>query len=278
MNIFPIVMVSPRTICVLCSVVTLAGCGIEQATKTVKEATGDVKDASKNLKDGAESLSQGMDKLDPVALKKLLDDNQSLRNQLIDVTKRVEGGIQGTGAIQIENRNVIVNIARYTGSHRLNGWVDDMDNWFWKDRGLDDKDIVFPLDVGATVENGYHNNIGQPYAQFMGGFRAEVTNKVGEAFRQFLHTTAIVPGPEVEPVNLNTRFGGAGRHLINIEVTPVAADRNGRWSMRFDLLLQKNNGERELIEEVDFDSTNYANHPLGTALPAVHGLVNVKTQ
>lgn len=249
----------------------LTGCaGLNDATKNIKDATS-------NIQKGAEALAKGMDQLDPIALKKILNENSDLRMQLQTVSEKLAGGFQGQGIVEINTRDVRVRIARYTGNQRITAWVDTRENWFWQELRLNDKDQELNFSASHALSH-WHEAANSDSHTAVDNYIFMADKEAKEAFDTFLRIAPLIPGPEVQPVDLNSQFGKGGRHTINFEITPVAADRNGRWSTRIQIFLVKPQNQEEIVKEFDLDSDLLKNHPMGTPLPVTVALLEIRAQ
>jgi hypothetical protein len=251
------------------AVLCLTGCSLfDGLTKPIERA-------SQNVKDAAGSLAKGMADLDPIALKSLVQSNESLRKQLDSINSRISS-LQGSGAVEISNRDVRVKVSRYNGTVRLNGWVDARENWFWQDRGFFDQAAKLPANF--QLDAWFKNRPCANYECWMADLSKRVSEEADRGFSAFLSTSAIVPGPEAKSIDLNTRFGGSGNHTITVVATPYARDAAGRWAVVLQFILTAQSGKEEVIAEYEQSSDMYPSHRLGQPLPPVSMLVRVRTQ
>jgi hypothetical protein len=230
-----------------------------------------------SLESTAVLLNRGLDTLsrvDPLGIRGVLERNDSLRAQLTRLAARLNSDIPGAGLVEIRNRRVQLRITQYTGTHRLNGWVDTPENAFFQNRGLNDRDIILPFRMDSVVHAVYYGTTGDGRSLPM--IKAVAQSRADSLFRDFLKTAAIVPGPDLATPDLNTRFGTSGVHTVNLEITPVQADRNGRWQIVGQIVLMPPNGESEVFTEFEYSSDRYPTHALGTPLPVLTSVMKVR--
>ena len=279
-------------------ILSMSGCRLDM----------DLPDATKNIENAAKELNQGLTNLDPVALNKLLSENTLLRNQLKILGSQINGLTTGEGVIHLKGKKLQLRVIQYTGTHRLNGWVDNGENWNWKNRRFNDKDIRLVLDDLNIWKRTYnakdpnklytqHSNIrtmhsqakhdvsitgcfrvaDQPrYEEFALALASEYQSEVDRLFTEYLKTAALIPGPDTRTIDLHDQLLTLGDHTVSIEVTPIATDKNNRWSLRGQIITTNAQGKEDVLKEFDIDSDLYNNHQLNTPLPAVNALIRVE--
>ena len=254
------------------------------ASCPLTKASGDIKDATKNLEDGLKSVSDGMNNLDPLALKTLLSENKTLRDQIAAITKSLNAAAGG-GMIEVDNRAVRIRVESYTGAFVLSAWVDVPENAFWRD-------VTLTMNPGFTfgdrasrtalVGESRVRSARQP-PPFGGDGSASdnvswATLEVAETrFQRYLSAGTFVPGPQTEPIDLNTSFGGvSGVHKVYIQVTPTAVDSTGQWGIRFQTVLRPASGDEERVRLFEVTKSGHPNAPLNAAIPPIEQVLNVK--
>src|SRR5688572_16106983 len=107
--------------------VVVCGCGLG------------IQEAGQSIERSAAELSKGLQAVaaaDPTGLRKLVEENAALRGQLQALSARLNGTSLGTGVITLRNRVLQLQVAEYTGSFRLDAWVDAPINTIWQTKVL----------------------------------------------------------------------------------------------------------------------------------------------
>lgn len=263
--------------------VTMSGCGAKDAAKEissgVKEASESVEDAAANLSDAIEKLA----KIDPIALNRLLDENQGLRTQLEDATSQLGSTIAPSGRVDLAERNVRIFIDDHRGTFYLNGWVDDRARaQFWSDISLADSNLNLNFFDAKDVERWRLLAMGDAsssafvdwWPHFVSRLEEHADEVAEGAFQQNASLTA-----DVDPVDLNPRFGASGLHTIFLEITPTKTDRYGIWSIEGRIVLERESSQEVvLLFAADSKNPDYATHSLGSPLPELRYMISVRAR
>jgi hypothetical protein len=234
----------------------------------VETAANSLEKGTQNLKDGMTALGA----LDPAGLKKLMDENKVLRDQIAEFNQKAMASIAGAGVVDIQKRRVLLNITNYTGSFRIVSYLDTKENILWNVR-VDDKKIPSLFeDMAAKIRASYMGACGaHDYNTWMTCIGKTAKDYADEKFNLFLENSVLIPGPRLKPIELNSRIGSDGVHTLFIEIIPIAYDIGKRWSITTQLFLVPANGaDAEDILQIDLDSDIpvYKDHVLGTPLPS----------
>jgi hypothetical protein len=257
-----------------------AGCGAEKSTK--------------NIERGLTELA----KLDPLALKKLLDENEDLRKKLTDINARLQGLPTGSGKVGLKNYIVRTEVTHYTGKFEVNGWINSRTNWFWLDQPFNELSVRLPLDyeriygdARAEIKNKLNKiwrklpsysaapaevvneSVGKSGAVFISAYQSAVEN----AFQKFLTNAVFTPLPLQQDAELNTKFIEMGKHVVSIEITPLAPNASGIWALQGRVALYTPDG-KELVGKThhfNVSSDKYGVSYTNKALPIINALVHV---
>lgn len=117
---------------------TLLRCSLNDAAKKIGDSA---VAASANLKEGAEAIGR----IDPVALNKLLADNESSRKLVADLERKLAIA-QNFGVVSVDSASEVwLEIADYSGGLRIDGWLDREENKFMDNIPLPATDIELPI-------------------------------------------------------------------------------------------------------------------------------------
>jgi len=110
------------------SATSLLGCG---ALEPLKEATANIDKATANLE-------KGMKGLDPLALKKLMDENEGLRSAVQRLNAQMGPYNNSKPVSVLQGQLVKIEVLHYVGAFKLDAWIDTPENWVWKNRRFAD--------------------------------------------------------------------------------------------------------------------------------------------
>lgn len=191
--------------------------------------------ATKNIQNGAESISKGMSdlsKLDPIALNKLLKENEELR-QTAELLRKKLQEVDGVASVHVgQGSEVIFEITGYKGRLRLSGWVDNERNKFIDNRVLLLIEKPFVLDRSWSYISGWYAPL--PY-QEKDVKMAEVAQA---SFDKYLADPFVPPSTDMRLHSVDRRFLSSGQHSILLQVTPEALDKNGQWELEYKMYVQ----------------------------------------
>ncbi len=218
-----------------------------------------------------------------MALKKLLDENDSLRNSLEEVQNKMRLLPPTQGVIPLRSRNIELRVVDYTGYHIINAWINDPKNFCWRNipLALRNRDLGFSLDsvfkAHAEAADGWERILfASPEFEIKRGAVVRIADQaVKEHFERYLKEKAALSAPEFVRAQLNAQLGTGPLHYIDFVPTPRVADSSGKWSIRVQLVLHLE-GKEETLKEFSYSSDLYPNHPLGKALPKTRMYVMVK--
>ncbi len=252
--------------------------GIKEAVKDVKESTdkvsSSVTDASKNFANGiteaAKSLESGSKVLDPIGLKKLIDENGDLRKSVEILQGRLAALPTGEGVIDLAGRPLQFTVAQYTGGFRVNAYVDSPENHFWVNKVLTRNPLN--LDIGKDARLKALNE------EFFGRHKEAIktiSDGYKKAIEELQKQPGFIPRAEESTVDLNSQLGSGSLHKLVVVVTPTEADANNKWSLRGKVIL-KSGGNIETLKEFDVGSDLTPGHKVGEPLSPVTLLLMVK--
>jgi hypothetical protein len=198
----------------------------------VEKATKNIENASKNLKDGMTDLGH----IDPIALNKLLKDNDELRatSQLLQDKIRA---VDGVGSVYVgPNSEVYLSITAYTGTLRVNGWVDDERNKFMDNIVLEGGEKPFVLNKKWSDISRYDNTTWQQKDDFLAG-------TAQQSFDAYMTSPFTLPSPDSSLYSVDRRFLASGEHSIKLQLIPEVLDRNGEWIIEYRLYVKTDQKE-----------------------------------
>ncbi len=253
----------------------LAGC---QLDGSIDKATTSLHDASTNIRQGLEG---GAEKIDPAGIKKLLAENETLRQNLLDLQVRTSSFTPNDGLIKLSNLRLILRVAEYTGDFVLNSWIDDKIKWIHHDRLLNAANaarIAAGTSLGVNMETAFRGycmgthtgcNPLTSAENVWGAQNYFYQNSVVPQFNALV--AAAVDAENKRSIDLQQQIP-PGRHWLTVEITPVAkAAGSNDWFIRWQLVQIFADHSEHVLKEADASSSlpGLANHPLGTPLKAL---------
>ncbi|QQS34802.1 MAG: hypothetical protein IPM56_11070 [Ignavibacteriales bacterium] len=290
-------IVLPRTILFFLLIIF---CSCTAKIDLNEEDTLVIRKSFEDLKAGMESIS----KVDPFALNKILDENNTLRQQLELYQKQLNsfGAIGGSVIINPQNR-VFFKIVGYSGSFRIDAWVNDSSNKFIKNGYLldTDKHLDLKFDLATKMievagidawreatgksmdgwlwdcRDGCQGHTQDKIFDAKSRFTSKVNNvrhsidneyetKVDAAFTQFLKSPFPLPSGSLSvPQAIDRRLqNSGGYHSIFVQLTPTELDRKQMWAIEFETYVLINNERSELIGFTRIDSSTDSSWVLNT--------------
>lgn len=221
-----------------------AGCNL---LKGLPESTQNIEDATKNIDKAADSLGQGLDKLDPLALKTVLNENNSLRAKLEVLGARLAAAPGGEGLQVLAERRVLIRVTPQLGEVRVVGWVDTEENEFTRQNvAVQQSDL--PITYNAA-RNGiaqvdwqreyvHIGSVSTPTGRFIAAkdtleAKAEVIDaryktRVEEKYDAFRNNPSLVHTNPIE-LDVHQRFNGrAGKHVIVVRIKRVSRSASAK--------------------------------------------------
>jgi hypothetical protein len=261
--------------------VLVSVCGLI-LTGCFEEETKDINNAAKHIENAASELSEGLNSIDPIGLKKLLDENSKLRETLSYTNKLLTNYANDSASIVLKGQQLKFEIVHYSGSFRIDLWIDDPKNWIWKNRRINDLTQTLSLQTGHELVSSSLKNI--PLNTKIKGFDgntliAMIDNYRGAVqveFKKFLKNAYPLPVPDQRFVDLNQNFITLGTHNLYISITPLTESGQGRWSFRGRLLAELPNGKELILKEFDVDDNKFKGHLLNKPLPDIVVYLAVK--
>ena len=175
--------------------------------------------------------------LDPIALNKLLKDNDQLRqtSQLLQDKLRE---VDGVGSVYVgPNSEVYLDITAYTGSLRVTGWVDDERNKFIENIVLEAGEKPFTLSKKwSDISSWYSTSPWQEKDTILAGIAQQ-------SFDAYMASPFTLPSPDSSNYSVDRRFLVSGEHSIKLQITPEALDRNGEWIIEYRLYVKTHEKE-----------------------------------
>lgn len=228
--------------------------GCPNPLNPVERATGHIEKASENLSKGLTDLST----IDPVALNKLLKENEQLR-QTADLLREKLQAADGIASIPVgPGSEALFEITGYTGQLRLSAWVDTDRNKF-----IDNKVLLLNEKPFVLHETYRHlvSLAGVPWQERDKMLAADAQASVQE----YLKYPFVLPSPEMRQHSIYRRFRASGDHSVMLQVTPEALDKSGHWAIEYNVVVKTGTGEGQVIAgRMDGDTSRYK---LGEPLP-----------
>lgn len=252
-----------------------AGCKIDGSINKAADA---VRDASTNIREG---LKEGGAALDPAGIKKLLDENEALRQDLVNLQVKTSSFGPSVGLINLSNERLLLRVSEYRGDFVVNSWVDDKTNWILHDRTYNSSNaarIANGTPLGVNMEAAFQAYCRDTHTSCDAIRSAE--NVWGA--QNYLYNNIVVPqfsslvAASVEAENKRSidlqHQISPGKHWLSIEVTPIAKGAGGNdWFIRWQLVQVFANGSEQILKEADSSSNLAAlvDHSLGKPLDPV---------
>lgn len=213
----------------------LVGCG-KNLTRTVEKAGDDLVTTSQNLQKVTANI-------DPMGLKKLLDENAQLRENLEEISRKYQAAM-GSGALVVSQQAVYWRVTDYSGALRLTTSINsggapivlsesELPNrsaslgfqayWFLFQKR--------PKELGAYWSHGIDGRL-QAYVDGL-----------------FAATTKALPVPVAAApaeIWLNPRFPGSGLHNVTVEVLPRTLN-SGKWHVVWELVSKDPDNKNEKV-------------------------------
>lgn len=264
-----------KMILIILPSILLSGC-FEDETK-------DIDNAAEHIQNAAENLSRGLNSLDPIGLKTLVKDNARLKLLLDDTNQLLSSFSNDSASIVLKGQKLRFEVVHYTGSFRIDSWIDKESNWFWKNRRISNLDQELRLQSGNEVMGSAKPPIpmnvklgitGNSIASIIDSYRTQVQ----VAFKEYLKQAYPLPAPDERVADLNQNLITLGMHKVYFRVTPLANNVTGRWSFRGRLSAQMPNGETLSLKEFDLDDSLYPTQQMKQPLPDIIALISVKNK
>lgn len=260
----------------LCFLLLLTGCSPDLSP--VELATKNIADATKNLQVGLTDLS----KLDPAGIRGLVENNDSLRQQLSSLNTQLSEVGLGTGVFELRDKRLYLEIASYRGSFRLNSWIDKPESWVISDRELPDQALSLAT-YGMTRDA--LNQATARHSDSLGGSISwtglheagqRACAEVAEGALKKLLDKSICGSAGPVSIALNEQFLSPGDHSIFVQVVPVSQDIS-TWSIVGRIVAVAPNGTRDIVKDFEWSSRQFSNHVFGAALPEKVARVRIAT-
>lgn len=268
-----------------------------------------VEKATKNITEAAANLEKGMSelgKIDPIGLKKLIEENDTLKKALTIVDQRLKAFGNSQGLTITEGRLVQIRIKKHTGSFLIDGYIDSPKNWIWKNHPIANEDITLPVDYEYVFNNmhtirelkikneefrkinpsidpnvltfdGRLNNYSMGYLatnihnSIYWVFKKEVDKKFGD----YLRGGGMLPVSDEHTIDLNSSFLRAGDHNIQLSINPTAGNSQGRWFIEGEIVsLTENKTVAEKIKTFTISDTQYPSH-IGKPILDINAFLSV---
>lgn len=266
------------------------GCKFNLDTSDITKFGDQLNEVADEFNRSLTKIENAADKVDPVAVKKLLKSNDELRKKLIEMTRKIDGYTEGTGKIVLKDRKLQIQILEYRGEFRINSWVDEPKNWHWNNVRFGDKNTKLSIDFKQIWSNLYeglrrkggHGTLSDDQAwermRYDGGLdevfrRYQAT--LEQRFDEYLKSTTIPNHDKF--ADLHSQLEKAGPHIIGIEVTPIANDNYGKWAIKGAIVSITPGRDVEKIKEFDLDSDLIPGHEMGKPLEVIKALITVVT-
>ncbi len=241
-----------------------AGCPIEIKAPSVDEL-------GKNLVKSATAIAN----VDPLDLKRLASENKELRDQLLKINANLPITL-GSGTLDLGKVAAKVRLKSYTGSHRISGWIDSRTGInIWSNKTIDDKKIKLEFKLYDALLEAYKNKPCTFFDCWFSYMSQQGEKRVVKVFEEFLEKSIVPPGTALDSPFLNPSLGKSGLHRLEFEITPLAVDDGGNWSVLLQTVAIGDTGTLEVISELQVDNKLYPSHKLGTPLPLVQMMVNI---
>ncbi len=254
--------------------------------RTVRVETPDISKA-------AAELRTGIEKMDPVGLRTMVEQNDRLKKTIDELKSRLSplGTVGGVVEVSPKSR-VCFEITNYTGSFRLDAWVNSPDNWFLhnkvlpgspldlgiqfdlaqaQERAVNDKHypnrpqhIWYALDRSSNIEPStiaIRQDLKESYRLIDRAY----SDRVNAAFKQFLDRPGALPSADLQGChNVDLRLKWSERdHSVFVGLTPEATDERGKWTFEYKTYLKRQDAGEERIGSGRIDSDTSKNWRIG---------------
>lgn len=235
-------MISYRTLAISFSALALLACKLDLG----------LGEASQNLVTASENLHRAAKDVDPLTLRKQLEENKQLREQLALISQKYQTSM-GAGALEVTQQAVYWRLVEYSGAVRVITRIGATSDLVLYDDVLPKREATLTLQMAGIAPVGVING---PLAE----------QRIRAAFKSYLEgrlAPPLVPAPP--QIWLNPRFPESGLHTISVEVTPIElADK--RWNLVWELISKNADGSGEkVLARYDMSSSN-----LGAELGRAH--------
>lgn len=266
----------------------LTFCGVPEAAKEAGQA---VERTGQSLERTGEKVRQAADlirQIDPIALNRLLQSDEELREQVKALSLQLENASEGRGGVVLQGKEVLLEIPRHVGTLRVQAYIDSPERMALN-RRLNDTEIRLGSNCAgilkATIDElRTMTDFGKKMEsviryQIDGNGWEELANKCDadaeEKFRTFLKSVPVVPVEDFAQINLEDQFFDAGDHRIVVQVFVIEPNPQGRWSVQMRVVNQAPNGARKVLGDFDADDQSVKELPKDRAAIIVSYWVKV---
>jgi len=127
-----------RIILILSILIFVFGCGSFHE---------DIQKVSDNITKSSKALAEGMDKIDPLALKKIMSENENLRNSISQLQASINRVSTGDPFTVLSKQQVHFEILNYEGDFIVNLYVDEPAKFGWVNQQFPDNKNDYKLNI-----------------------------------------------------------------------------------------------------------------------------------
>jgi hypothetical protein len=251
--------------------VLLCSCGkdISKINDSINTASDTLRTVSDKL---GKDLAVAADKIDPVALKRLLDENAGLRQQLTDLEKKAGEFGPEIGVIKLSGARLLLRVESYRGDFDLFAFTGSEAYWLLNPLTLSDSNAArldantqIPLDTGVAYK-GYVD-----FAHLPNDCIHTASNSCGTvdyavrlyAIPQIQKLIAAAVPRTGREFDLESQLP-LGDNWLTLKVVPRALSPSSHdWFLRIQLLQVYSNGAEHILRSADWSSTIDAGAILG---------------
>jgi hypothetical protein len=245
----------------------------------------------KDIADGVAKI-QKVDPLGVNAQRQLID---SLRDVVTKAEEKASIFTGGIGEMRIRDRIIRFDVPAHEGAFRVTVYVDNPANWIWLNHHVDDtgvdlrqpyfafadkwvedqrKDVFVAFGESSAPDRAHRGaDLERNILAHKGVLATQDSTLCESAFHSWLNRSADFPLGNTPYPDIQDQGLTPGRHVVAMVVTPVSNGPNGRWRFRGRLLAIAPGGGTSVFKEVDIDSADYSNLPLGKPAPEVRAVL-----
>ncbi len=250
----------PATLACLVLAATVLSCASVDSLSSSLDLTR----STENITTAAKNLKEGLEGFDAVGLKRLLDENLELRDQLFDISRSLTSASSGAPHVVLKDRSLRIELVDSRGAFVLSGWVDDTKNWFWLDRLVPDTNPGDGFDAleiaGRITELSRKNLVHRGFRIFpespesldrkLDAQKDEIGAIVADSVRAYVEAAASGSGRSADRlfIDLKPNLLTLGGHVITVRADSL---HGAPFTARFRIVSIARDGSEERIKEFD---------------------------
>lgn len=227
---------------------------------------------NKSIVKASANLKKGMSELDITGVKKLLDENKSLEQDLLAIKAKLDESY-GAGAIELNERNLVIKVNSFTGSWNVSAWINTKDNLAWRRTNVSNMNRELLMEDISTFKNNFveEMKVNPKTVKIKGSIITMDFNSLKTylniVHKERLDIPSIFSSEKVPMISLQEQLGkSVGTHVVGINLVPLVLDSTGDCRIRIHLELIRANGQIEILKVYEYN-VKIDNLPLGQAIP-----------